>query len=461
LGKGDIRIYDNVDHFAYLDARYRDESILERARIAAMYHRTDEAINRFSCRKTDNGLVANLLSCGTLDKGEVTRLRRYRDTVDTFGFLGEVQLSMLDGRFRILTGAEGYLDLVGSRLDTSETGLSADFSRQNRGNFSDGSFYLQSGAFAYVEGELFEDPGFGVLTASVGARGTYASASAPDVPGLGDVAYEDLGVVFTGGLRQTFKNRYALYSNFSQGFRLPNLQEATVLGDVGSVFEVPNDELGAETSHTLEVGGRVIHPVLNMSVGYFHSWVTDLIVREATTYGGDSVVDGKDVFRRVNAGEGRFYGVQGLWETGSFLGFSLSGHVAWTFGEVDTVDGEREPARRVPPLYGRASLHYSSGDSPFRITAYVDWADRKTDLSPKDKKDLRICGDANQPGLLKSDCDSVDGYAIPGVSVKWSPHEAISIHADVRNILDTKYRTFGSGFDAPGMGLHLGAVIDF
>ena len=61
-GRGDVRRYDNVDHFAWLDARYQGRSWLRRGRVALVYHRMEERAYRSNCATSD-GPRPSLIHC--------------------------------------------------------------------------------------------------------------------------------------------------------------------------------------------------------------------------------------------------------------------------------------------------------------------------------------------------------------------------------------------------------------
>jgi outer membrane receptor for ferrienterochelin and colicin len=85
------------------------------------------------------------------------------------------------------------------------------------------------------------------------------------------------------------------------------------------------------------------------------------------------------------------------------------------------------------------------------VELFVRWAAAQDRLAPGDQEDLRICEDRSQPGVLRDDCESSEAWASPGVRVHWLATEQIRLDAAIENLIDDRYRVFGSGFDAPGM----------
>jgi outer membrane receptor protein involved in Fe transport len=215
-------------------------------------------------------------------------------------------------------------------------------------------------------------------------------AWAPDVPEIGNVRYSHNGLVASGGVQWLKPELFDIYASYVQGFRAPNLQETTVLGDTGSKFEIPNPDLKPERSDTIEVGAKVDLAPVEVGAAWFYSMLSDAIDEEAATWEGASEVDGTPVVRRVNAASGLYTGVEGslaleLWR------FTLSGGITWIQGELEDAAGETHPARRVPPLNGLGSLRYDHTNRRFFAEVYAQWAATQDELHPSDHKDLRIC----------------------------------------------------------------------
>jgi outer membrane receptor protein involved in Fe transport len=461
LGRGEVRLYDNVDHFAYLDARRRGRGWLRDVRLALSYHRSEERVYRSNC-ETDDGVVTDLDACAALSDRVISKKRFNEDIVDSAGLLAQATGSWLDGRLDVTLGSETNIDWVDSkREDAAATDAGFVFEPKDRGDFSAGSSYLMTGAFLYAEGRPWLDPEVGELVLSGGLRVSHTAARAPGVPGLGDVEWDDTGVVFSGGARLLLANHYNLYANFSQGFRAPNLQEVTVLGDTGSNFEIPNGDLGPEKSHTVELGFKLNRAWMRLGAAFFYSLIDDFIDREDATFDGQAEVGGKPVVRRVNAGEATYLGVEGRLEVGPFAGFTVFGNVSWMQGDVTDRDGEEQPARRVPPLQGIGGLRFEGLDDRLGVDLFVRWADRQDRLNSGDRSDLRICEDRSAPGTLKDPCHGGEAWLSPGVRARYLVTDDVRVHAAVENLIDEQYRMYGSGFDAPGVSAEIGAVVEF
>lgn len=462
LGRGDVRLYDNTDHFAYVDTRFSGTDWLHGARIALVYHRTTEVARRTTCKTLADKTVADIDLCGDLSDIVATKKRTNDDTVDTIGALLTATAGLFDDRLLMTVGAETYTDFVGSsQKDANKADDGYSFKQAARGSFSDDSRYTLADGFFFAEGRPLEIPDIGNLSLTAGVRVSYVNSEAPEVPDLGTVSYDHVGVVATGGARFLFQNRYNLYANFSQGFRAPNLQETTVLGDTGSTFEVPNDDLSPEKSNSIEVGFKMHREWMRWVVGFHYTWIADFIDRENATLDGQSEIDGKPVVRRINAGEAKYLGIESSIEIGPFLGISVFGTVGWLKGDVTDKDGNEKPARRVPPIQGIGGVRYEALDDRLSVEVYARWAATQDRLHPDDESDLRICEDPKRPGILLADCSGTDGYVVPGLRAKYRISELAKVFAQFENLSDSAYRVHGSGTDSPGINAEVGAILEF
>ena len=446
-----LRFYDNQDHLVYADWLYDGDGWLDSLRVSGSLHRTQETVERFRC---STGPVSCALSAAaTRDTGRtastITTRRVNEDQVYSPGWLVRANLKFADGRVRLTAGSEGSVDLVSSSAVDPQ---SPDTPR--RGNFSEGSRYLQGAVFSLVDLDLWKS-GDHQLTVTGGVRGTLVQATAPEVPGLGEVSYDFAGVSGSAGLVYIL-DRWSIYTNVAQGFRAPNLQETTALGDTGSKFEVPNGDLGPERTLGFELGARHVSRRFSLHAAVFVTRARDLIDErtlddeQARAFGAPDGLD-QPVVQRVNARAGLHYG----FEASGRARLSIARpwfRVSWIRGTVET-DAGQTPARRVPPLMAAVGVDWRF-TSWLYLEPYIELATRQDKLHPSDEADLRICGDPANPGRTFSArdqaCPGTAGWLTTNVRLGAEVTDAISLNATVTNLSDTRYRWHGSGIDAPG-----------
>jgi len=245
-----------------------------------------------------------------------------------------------------------------------------------------------------------------------------------------------------------------------QGFRAPNLQETTQVGDTGTKFNVPNPDLRPEKSNTLEAGGRLNLGPVEVSAAGFASLGRDAITWEATTYNGQTEIDGKPVTHLVNAQEGLIYGVEGsaalrLWR------LMIEAGAVWIHGDVVNQDGTETPAPWIPPFFGSAGVRYNHPGRKFFVEFFVRWATRQDRLNARDLRDPRICETGPLSGVLQDPCDGTPGWVTVNLRAGWHINEELTARLSLNNLTDERYRTHGSGFDAPGFDAHVSLDVSF
>jgi len=455
LGQGRLTYSDNSDNLGYVRATYKSPGLLSSLEVNLSLHRTGETVDSIRCGTNDAGILEDLRGCVAEDPDLVSKRQWNRDTVVTPGafIVAELRPPLLDSK--VVAGVEAYYDVVSSEMEEA-SGDSWEWKAKDRGNYSDGSTYLMLGAFSYVDFRIATLSPF-EIRAHGGARVSHSGASAPDVPALGDLSYEDTGVVGAAGLAATVTDTLNLYFDFSQGFRSPNLQETTVLGDTGSNFELPNDGLDPTSANTFEVGTKVHAGPLRVALSGFYMKIDDAFAREEvpeTEWASHGItaedVKGLPVVRRVNALSSNYYGVDGEARAGFLNGFFARAAAAALRGETTNQDGSEEPALRVPPPTGLLGLGFTDKSGRFYVEGFLRGALQQDRLNAGDKKDLRICQDPTHPGVLLESCEGTPGWLTVNLRGFAEVVDGIRMEALLANITDENYRAHGSGFDAPG-----------
>jgi outer membrane receptor protein involved in Fe transport len=270
-------------------------------------------------------------------------------------------------------------------------------------------------------------------------------------------------VVGAAGLSYLYSDLLHVYVDWSQGFRAPNLQETTVMGNTGKDYEVPNAELKPMTSNTLELGTK-LHTVLGSFGGaVYRTWIDDTIYRgelsaqEIADLGIDPAVLGtQKAYRRINVGSAEYQGFEAKMETRAWSGLRLKAAAAYVKGDVTDKDDQTEAATRVPPWSGSASLLF---DDPWRHFVFAEaqilWALKQDRLSDGDREDLRICEDPANPGKVLADCKGTPGWAVVNLRAGVRPFQGSQVTLGLENLLDEQYKIHGSGVDGPGFNATL------
>lgn len=454
INLGRHRSYDNDDLLAYVRLDRVGSHWFHRIRINLSYHLTNEVEAGVRCASA-GGIVLDRAGCLASEIDQLTNSYEAQDTVHTPGLFVTLESRSWDNRLRTIVGAEGYLDYVDSTArDAEPSGW--EWVTRDRGHFSPGSTYTSLGTFVRSEIDLWKTDQ-STVTADAGTRLSHFAAQAPDVPGLGDVDYSHTGMVGSAGIGYRYGHLIHLYADYSQGFRAANLQETTVLGDTGSFFEIPNDDLSPIRSDTVELGMKLNAPHFHLGISGWYSKLNDLYGRdelnasEISDLGLDqNILAGQTAVRRVNRTSGDFRGVDTTIASRPHHGLSIYGAVSWIDGNVETEPGSFVTPRRLPPLAGNGGLRYESPGGELHGEFFLRWAAGQHNLHPEDRIDYRICEDPNHPGQLLDDCQGPPGWVTLNLRAGFVLTEELALDLRLENIADHHYRVHGSGIDAPG-----------
>ncbi|MEC7751522.1 MAG: TonB-dependent receptor [Myxococcota bacterium] len=475
IEQGDVRRYNNDDHFGWLRWHHRSGGTIKRLKLWAGAHVTDEIRLRDSCHKTD-GAVTNKDACiqgidrplserdafEPFDTSHLSRRRINNDVVVAFQGGSNLQFKSM-GPLRLQVGFDAAHEQIGSSLREAKSDDSFDFKDKDRGNFSDDSIWTEWGAYLHGDLRLLnigQGKDMQGLHLRTGIRTAQFGASAPASGGLTEaVETSYTGLVGEAQLALIAPRKGAAWLSWHQGFRAPNLQESTVLGNTGSKFEIPNPELGPQRSDSVEIGMRQKRQRLEISGTLWANLVRDFIDEEAASYEGQTEVDGSPVVKRVNADSATFYGADATLRIQLSPGISLGNQLTYAVGNVHPEGEDSHPARRVPPLAGRHTLIQRFGSHKQRLEFGFSWAASQTELHPSDRKDLRICTNPDAPHqALGNDCTGSPAWYVFDGSYAIAPFEGKPIMARLRlaNLLNANYKTHGSGTPAPGTTVTLG-----
>lgn len=383
------------------------------------------------------------------DRRTVTGLVRDRVTDRTLGADLRLTTRLQADRLRLQYGGMYFHDWVdANRARVAGTGV---FNATGGALYPDGSTFHTYGAYARLEGDPVSTPGGHVLRLSGGYRLHGMGGTAPAAGVLPPSDWEALGHVGQAGVQWLWRDRATVAVTWSEGFRAPNLQEAVMFGDSGRYYNVPNPDLGAERSDTIEVLARVQVWRLRLAASGWATFLSDLIDRVPGTWQGQETVEGKDVLVKVNVGKAFLWGVEAEGTLDVGWGLSVGGNLAYTRGEQEVKDKPDVPMSRIPPLFGVARVRWDvpwPGTIGGFVEAYVRAAARQDRLSPLDLKDSRI-PKGGTPGWATL---NVRG----GVVVAERVHLGLALE----NLANAKYKHHGSGVWMPGFNAVLSVGLD-
>lgn len=312
--------------------------------------------------------------------------------------------------------------------------------------YPDGSMYIQTGLFSHVTYNLSSK-----VWIEGGLRYSFIYADLK-LEGIdserGFNAYTTQFKFTTGSLGLSWSPIQGLYllTNFSSGFRAPNVADLSELGVRRSRFmQVPNPSLSGEKTFNTDVSARWIRNDVRAEITGFMVQYFDKIESVQT---GRSILVGSPGNERVllevmnrNEDKMRLYGIESSLDvspdkwTGGFV-------LNYTYGELFKRNGEVVPVDRIPPLNGYVYAGYELPGEVL-LTARIRYATAQRRLSELELQDYRISN------------DGTDAFWVLQVMAGWQlgNHSEFRVIAD--NLTDRAYREHGSTLDGLGRNITL------
>jgi hemoglobin/transferrin/lactoferrin receptor protein len=258
------------------------------------------------------------------------------------------------------------------------------------------------------------------------------------------------------GIIHKTSNTVSLIANLSSGFRVPNIDDlAKVFETVDGILIVPNENLKPEKTITADLGYRITNQNkrFEWENNYFYTRFIDAIVTDVFTYNGSSTIDYNgslsQVFANQNKGKAFITGISSALKTFVVNNLLFTATFNYTLGRI-IEDNEKLPLDHIAPFYGKIGFNYTK--KQYGLEVYMLYNGKK------DIKNYLLNGEDNEQ------------YAPPGGMPAWETYNAkgsvvlfknATLFVGVENILDTQYRTFASGMNAPGRNLYSGLKYSF
>lgn len=457
----DRAVFQNDAHYlTYLRWQHRGGPALESLDVAFSLQQLDSRERENRCLTAPSGLTkpdgspvdttANPQACIDGQQAAIRRTDRYADDVRAVGVTATATSSLPLPGLSLVWGGDAYrYDLASEASRTKADGTPEDLLPR----FADDATSSQIGLLSQLRYELPVDQVR--LLPTLSARWDRIAAEAPAVPSIGDISYDHEGLTFAGELTAIHTSGMTAWVSYQEGFRAPNLQETTVVGDTGDFFEIPNADLAPEFATNLEAGTGWSGAGVTAELALWTMEIEGSIQRRDALWQGEETIAGSTVKQRYNAEASRFQGLDASVRIDLPLALSLRAQLSRIDGETDLVDGsdtETVTARRLPPYRATGALRWE--ERARFVELLVEMAGAQRGLHPDDEADIRICASPANAGVLAStlgqSCDGTDGWTTLGLRAGTPITEQLQLRVAFENILDARYRYHGSGFDAPG-----------
>lgn len=358
----------------------------------------------------------------------------YRPTdVDTLGARLRLQTPSDWGTWNY--GVEVYHDRVDSDGREIRNGI---YTEEPQGLVANDGGYLMIGAFLQNEVELSNR-----FTLTMGVRYDHVRMDADgvafsdDYVGSLDGSWDAVTASVRGMYRMLEDDQLNVFAGASQGFRAPNLSDATREDDFGGGQESPTADLDAERFLTLEAGIKHRSRRTSLEVTAYHTFIEDRIGRMS---------DPEPTKRNLDNGYIQGIDCQGeLWFSEWLGSFAW---IAWQYGKEDfynnrdvTMGTGDYPMSRMHPLTGEIGLRCQTRGRRLWAECAVRMAGGQDRYTLAEENDNRF-----PPGGTPS-------YTVVNLRGGAKLTETTDLAVAIENLCDEEYRIHGSGVNEPGRNL--------
>lgn len=263
-----------------------------------------------------------------------------------------------------------------------------------------------------------------------------------------------------GSLGMTYKlnKNTILYLNGSSGFHAPNWDGlAKVFTPKKGVVIVPNSELQPEYAYNGEVGitRHLFNDHATIEANVYYTYLDNAIVQREFSLNGETqmVIDGdtNNIEAFINASYAHLYGFNLSFQADINRKLGIKSHLSYTHGR----DAENAPLRHVAPLFGGSHIIFKHKTITADFYAIYNGAITADNLAPSEYgKDYMYAYDENGELWAPS------WYTL-NFNLGWKLSDLFFVHGNIENILDARYRPYGSGICAPGRSISVNISIHF
>ncbi len=235
----------------------------------------------------------------------------------------------------------------------------------------------------------------------------------------------------------------------STGFRVPNIDDLSKIFETskGNVI-IPNPNLKPEKTLTNEIG-ITYKPTKSIRIEtcFWYTNLTNALTTGAAQLNGkDSILyDGQmsKVYSNTNAQESVIYGYNASINANLTTNSQLYANISYTKGTV-TSGVKNVPLDHISPI--TANLGYSQAIKKFTAEGIVMF---------NGKKDIKNYSSSGEDNQQYAPHGGIPAWMTLNLRLAYKLPNNFVAQGGIENILDTQYRVFASGINAPGRNIYL------
>ena len=270
------------------------------------------------------------------------------------------------------------------------------------------------------------------------------------------ISQENFTYSGTLGIVHNTSNNFALKANLASGFRAPNIDDlAKIFESAAGTLIVPNENLKPEKTVTADLGFTIQSDSKRTKFEntYFYTRMYDAIVTDVFTFNGQDTVlyNGaiSQVYANQNKGKAFVTGLSTSFSTYFAADLQFTANFNYNLGRV-VDNGVASPLDHIAPYFGKVGLMYVK-----------NWASFEAYLLYNGKKEASNYSGSGEDNAVYAPVGGMPAWETYNFKSSFNVIKNATLFVGVENILDTQYRTFSSGINAPGRNIYGGLKYNF
>lgn len=248
----------------------------------------------------------------------------------------------------------------------------------------------------------------------------------------------------------------------STAYRVPNIDNTSKVFDSKvSTVTIPNKDIRPEKTVSVDLNiTKHIDNVLTWENVIYGTYYFDAITTARGTFMGESQMEYQgemcDVYTYTNAKTAVLWGFSSSLTATPTRQTELYASFNYTYGRI--LSGEKkQPLDHIPPIYGRVGAAWLTADGKGRFDMYALYNGKKSvDSYNMDGED-----NIDYATVKGADGEGMPAWFTLNVKGSYNLNKSLTLQAGVENILDTQYRVFSSGINAPGRNVYAALRMTF
>lgn len=248
----------------------------------------------------------------------------------------------------------------------------------------------------------------------------------------------------------------------STAYRVPNIDNTSKVFDSKvSTVTIPNKDIRPEKTVSVDLNTtKHIDNVLTWENVVYGTYYFDAITTARGTFMGESQMEYQgemcDVYTYTNAKTAVLWGFSSSLTATPTRQTELYASFNYTYGRI--LSGEKkQPLDHIPPIYGRVGAAWLTADGKGRFDMYALYNGKKSvDSYNMDGED-----NIDYATVKGADGEGMPAWFTLNVKGSYNLNKSLTLQAGVENILDTQYRVFSSGINAPGRNVYVALRMTF